>query len=204
MTVVLNLGYGMNWETLREYVLQALKEANKARARAIIFTGGNTSDESSDGPWEFETEAETMEAIAKTEISLTGKRMEIFLEKKAFDTLSNLENSKEFIDNENEEIIIVCNKAHLLKVIAAAIKVFGVKMVRQQISFRPFPLTTGKIENLMILAITIPEVIGYFFPSWGVCVSYLQYRWRTGRNDQVGFRKGFWQFRRRFNTGELI
>ncbi len=196
-------GYGKNWYGLQKYVRFALEEANKVKARAIISTGGNTTSGSTSGPWEFETEAEVMAAIARIEIAVTGKRMRIFLEKKAYNTLSNLENSKPMI-NENEDIIIVCNKAHLLKVRMAAIKVFGLKAVQQRISFRPFLLTTGKIESVKTLAKTIPEVAGYFFPPWGVCVSYLQYRWRTGRNDQVGFWKGFWQFRQRFQTGELI
>ncbi len=204
MTKVLTMGYGNDWYRIQRYVWFALKIASEERVSAIIFTGGDTTDKSTGGPWEFKTEAETMKALAKAEIALTGKRMRILLEKNAYDTLSNLENSKRLIDDENEEIVIVCNEAHLLKVKMAAIKVFGLKAACQRISFRPFPLTTGKIENLGILAKTIPEVAGYFFPPWGVCVSYLQYRWRTGRNDQIGFLKGFWQFCQRFRTGELI
>ena len=156
----------MNWKKLERYVLHTLEMANIARARAIIFSGGDTTNKSSGGPWEFRTEAEVMKTIAREKIFLTGKMMSVLLEEKAYNTLSNLENSKQMI-NENEEIIIVCNKAHLPKVIAAAIRVFGLKAVKQRISFRPFPLTTRKIENLMILFLKTPlEVIGYFFFPW--------------------------------------
>lgn len=129
--------------------------------------------------------------------------MKILLEKKAYNTLGNLENSKQMID-ENEKIIIICNETHLWKVRMAAIKVFGLGALRQRISFHSFPLTTGKIENLKILVKTVLEAIGYFFSPLGVCISYLQYRQRTGRNDQVGFWKGFWQFRQKFRTRGLI
>ena len=203
MTIVIVCGYGKNWYRLQKYVQHALEIASKAKVKLVIFSGGDTTSDSTSGPWELETEAEVMKAIARIEIATTGKRMKILLEKRAYNTLSNLENSKQMI-NKNEKIIIICNEAHLLKVKFAAIKVFGLGALRQQISFYPFLLTTGKMENLKILVKTIPETIGYFFPPLGMCISYLQYRQRTGRKEQIGFWKGFWQFRRKFQTGELI
>ena len=200
MTKVIVCGYGKDWYKLEEYIRFALETASKARANIIIFSGGDTTSDSTGGPWEFETEAEVMEAIARTEIAVTGKRMKIILEKKAYNTLGNLKNSKQMVD-ENEKIIIICNEAHLWKVRMAAIKVFGLGVLRQRISFYPFPLTTGKMENLKILLKTIPEVVGYFIRPLGRRIEYKQWKLRTGRNKQMTYKEFCLKFR---NTGELI
>lgn len=192
-------GYGKDWHG--EYVIFALETANNANVREIIFSGGDTTDESSGCPWEFKTEAETMEAIAKMEVALTGKMMRILKEEEAYNTLTNMFYSKQMIDDENEEIIVVCNKAHLPKVFFATLKVFGLKAARQRISFYSFSLTTGKIENLKILIKTVPEVIGYFFRPIGRRIEYEQWKLRTGRNKQMTYKEFCSEFKR---TGELI
>lgn len=200
MTITIVCGYGKDWSELEEYVRFALETASSAKAKSIIFSGGNTTDKSS-GPWEFRTEAEAMKSIAETEIFLRGKRMRIFLEEEAYNTLTNMLYSKQMINDKNEKIIVVCNKAHLLKVFFATLKVFGLKATRQRISFYSFSLTTGKIENLKIFIKTIPEIIGYFFRPLGRRIEYLQWKRRTGRNEQMSYREFCSEFKR---TGELI
>ena len=201
MTVVIVCGYGKNWYRIQKYVWRAFDIASNARVKAIIFSGGDTTNESTGGPWEFKTEAEVMEAIAKTEISITGKTMRTIIEEKAYNTLTNMLYSKQIIDDENEKIIILCNKAHLPKVFFAAIKVFGLKAIGQRISFCPFPLTTGKIENLKILIKTVPEAVGYFFRPLGRRIEYEQWKRRTGRNERMTYKEFCSEFKR---TGELI
>lgn len=198
--IVIVCGYGKDWCKLGKYVEFALKTASDAKVRAIVFSGGDTTGESSGGPWEFKTEAETMEAVAKKKIFLTGMMMKILKEKKAYNTLTNMLFSKRMI-NKNEKIIVVCNKAHLWKVRMAAVKVFGLRAVRQQISFCSFSLTTGRIENLKILIKTIPEAVGYFFRPFGRQIEYLQWRMRTGRNEQKKYEEFCSEFR---STGELL
>jgi len=195
-------GYGKNWEKLGEYIRFALETANEAKVRAVILSGGDTTDEIS-GPWEeVETEAEIMELIARESIFLTGKMMNFFLEEEAYNTLTNMLYSKQMIDDENEKIIIICNNVHLPKVFFAAIKVFGPHSVMgQQISFCSFPLTVGKIENLKILIKTVPEAVGYFFRPLGRRIEYLQWKQRTGRNEQKSYKEFYAEFKR---TGELI
>jgi uncharacterized SAM-binding protein YcdF (DUF218 family) len=199
LTVVIVCGYGKNWYGIQKYVWHALDKASNAKVKAVIFSGGDTTNESTGGPWEFKTEAEVMGAIAKSEISITGKMTRIILEEKAYNTLTNMLYSKKMIDDENEKIIIVCNEAHLLKVRMAAIKVFGLKSTQKQISF--FQLTTGEIENLKILIKTIPEVLGYFIRPIGRRIEYEQWRQRTGRNEQLNFKQFCQKFR---NAGELL
>ena len=201
MTVIIACGYGKDWYKLEEYVRFALETANNTGVRAVIFSGGDTTDEVR-GPEGVETEAEMMELIAWESIFLTGKMMSFFLEEKAYNTLTNMLYSKQTIDDENEKIIIVCNKAHLPKVFFAAIKVFGLRSaLGQRISFCPFSLTTGRIENLKIFIKTVPEVIGYFFRPLGRRIEYLQWKRRTGRNEQMSYKEFCSEFR---NTGELL
>ena len=200
MRIVIVCGYGKDFYKLEEYVRFALETANEEKIRAVIFSGGDTTDESSGGPWEFKTEAETMEAVAEKKIFLTGMMTKILKEEKAYNTLTNMLFSKRMI-NENEKIIIVCNRAHLPKVVFAAIKVFGLESTRRRISFCPFSLTTGRIENLKILIKTVPEVIGYFFRPIGRWIEYLQWKLRTGRNEQLTYKEFCSEFR---NTGELL
>ena len=200
MTIIIVCGYGKDFYKLEEYVRFALETANEEKIRAVIFSGGDTTDEVS-GPEGVETEAEMMELIAWRGIFLTGKMMSFFLEEKAYNTLTNMLYSKQMIDDENEKIIIVCNKAHLLKAKMAAVKVFGLRAVWQQISFCSFSLTTGRIENLKIFIKTIPEVIGYFFRPLGRQIEYLQWKLRTGRNEQLTYKEFCSEFR---NTGELL
>jgi hypothetical protein len=202
LTKAVVCGYGKDWYGIQKYVWYALNIASRARVKAIIFSGGDTTDESTGGPWEFRTEAGVMGAIAKAEISITGKRMRIFLEEEAYNTLTNMLYSKQMIGDENEEIIIVCNETHLWKVKMAAIKVFGLRsVISQRISFCSFPLTTGKSENLKILIKTVPETIGYFFRPLGKRIEYLQWRRRTGRNKNLNFKQFCQKFK---NTGELL
>lgn len=197
MTKVIVCGYGKNWnDPMEKYIRHALKTASKTRAWAIIFSGGNTTNETN-GSWK--TEAEMMDTIAEEMISLTGKPIKIILEEDAYNTLRNLENSKRMINA--ERIIIVCNWFHLPKVVGAAIKVFGLKATWQRISFRPFLLTTGKIENLMILAKTVPEVLGYFIRPLGRRIEYKQWKLRTGRKEQLTYKEFCSKF---IPTGELI
>ena len=204
MTTTVVLGYGkLRNPAIEDYVRYSLKITKKAEADSVIFSGGNTGK--ANGPWE--TEAEMMSIIAEEVISsMTGMVINVIEEEEAWNTLGNMLYSKRLIyelaDGENEEIIIVYNEAHRLKVKFAAIKVFGLKAVKQRISFRPFPLTTGKIENLMILFLKTPlEVIGYFFRPLGRRIEYEQWKRRTGRNEQKSYREFCSEFR---NTGELI
>ncbi len=142
-----------------------------------------------------------MATIAQGIIFLKGTPLKILREEEAYNTLTNMLYSSQMIDNEDREVVIVCNKAHLPKVVFATIKVFVFKTVRRRISFYPFSLTTGKIENLKILIKTVPEVIGYFFRPLGRKIEYLQWKLRTGRVEKLNFKQFCSKFR---PTGELL
>ncbi len=201
MTTEVVCGYGvLRNQVIEDYVEYSLKTAKKIKADTIIFSGGNTGK--ANGLWK--TEAEMMSIIAEEVISsMTGMIIEVIEEEEAWNTLGNMLYSKWLIDNKTEKIVVVCNRFHLPKVIAATIRVFGLKRVYQRISFRPFPLTTGKVENLKILAKTVPEVIGYFyfFRPLGRRIEYKQWKRRTGRNEQLSYKEFCLKFRK---TGELI
>lgn len=201
MTKAVIFGYGKDSGSVMKYVKFGFRTAKKAGAETIITTGGDTSNESNN-PWLAETEAEMMGNIIRDIISLTGRRVKILEEKRAYNTLTNvLYIALEQMIDETEKVIIVCNKAHFPKVFFATVKVLGLRATMQRISFHPFPLTTGKIENLMILAKTVPEVLGYFIRPLGRRIEWIQYNQRTGRNKQLTYKEFCSKFRK---TGELI
>ena len=183
---------------MEQYVAYALFVALKEKAGKVIFSGGDTTDKKN-GEWD--TESEMMKKIALDVIKNHPalRHLDLAEEKDAYNTLGNLLHSKRKISS-SERIIIVCNKAHLAKTKAAAIKTFGIKGMRQ-IKFYSLPLTIRKKENFRIYLKTAGESIGYFIRPIGRRIEWWQWRLRAGRKEKVGF----WQFCRRYvPTGDLL
>lgn len=190
VNVVMVCGYGkIRTKGMNEYVRFAFETALVEDADILCFSGGDTADKAN-GKWK--TEAEMMGKIAQeivAENPLTRTIMDFWIENEAYNTLSNELFCKNLIGENFEKIVIVCNKAHILKVVLAAIRVFGIKTTKRKLVFRTFSLTKRKSENIKILLKTIGETIGYFARPIGRRIEYWQWRIRTGRKEKLGFYK---------------
>lgn len=196
---VIVCGYGKErtW-AMEQYVAYSLFVALKEKAENVIFSGGNTTDKR-DGDWDTESEMMRVIALDVMEVHLTLQYINLVKEEKAYNTLGNLLHSKRKIGS-TEKIIVVCNKAHLVKTRIAAVRIFGIKAARR-ITFYSFPLVLKKREIFRIYLKTIGETIGYFLRPVGRRIEWLQWRLRSGRKKKIDF----WQFCLRYiPTGDLL
>lgn len=200
--VMIICGYGkIKSRGISKYLDFALSNAFKHDVGLIIPTGGDTTDDSN-GHWITEAEMlkETLENIIDSTDLVswqTMKRMmemEIVEENKAYNTLTNILYSIKMIKGDiakTDKIFIVCNTAHLIKVLFALIKIFGLKAIKRRVVICPFPLTRRVGENIKTFLKTPIEVFGYFFRPFGWYLEYWQWWLRTGRNERIGY----WKFR---------
>lgn len=206
--VMIVCGYGKKKSRdIVEYLDFSLRKALDYDIDLIIPTGGDTTDDSN-GHWI--TEAEMLKKTLKNIIDWRDlislkelermMKMEIIEENEAYNTITNILNSNRMIaGSKADKIYIVCNTAHSIKVLFAAIKIFGIQATRRQIVFCPFPLTKRVKENVKTFLKTPLEVFGYFYRPFGCYLEYWQWRLRTGRNERLGY----WEFRIKYR-GELI
>lgn len=192
-----------------KYTDFALSNTLKYDVGLMILTGGDTTDDSN-GRWATEVGMlkETLENIIDSRdlvICQTMKRMremEIIEENKAYNTFTNILYSMKMTKDilvKTDKIYIACNKAHMIKVLFASIKIFGLKATKRQVVICPFPLTKRISENVKTFLKTGFEVFGYFYRPFGRYLEYWQWRIRTGRNERLGY----WKFRLKYR-GELV
>lgn len=203
-------GYGKRQNIgISRYLDFALRTAIKYNVDLIILTGGDTTDDSN-GHWATEAGMlkETLENIIDTRDLVSWQTMkklreiEIIEENEAYNTFTNIFYSMKMIKDilvKTDKIYIVCNKAHMIKVLFASIKIFGLKTTKRQIVICPFPLTKRVSENVKTFLKTGFEVFGYFYRPFGRYLEYWQWRIRTGRNKRLSY----WKFRLKY-CGELI
>ncbi len=204
--VMIVCGYGkMKTGAIVDYVKYSIRLARREIVNIIIYSGGDTTDESN-GSWK--TEAEMLMAIKNDFCFGEWMPETVFLkEEKSYNTLTNILYSIKLLADDNiGQLVVVCNRFHLIKTNIVCLKICGLRNMKhwtsdRRLVFCAFPLTKRASENIKILLKTIPETLGYFIRPIGRRLEYLQYQKRTGRNEQINF----WQFCVKFiPTGELF